>query len=125
MVDPAEIVIVLGIHVHHVDPQELRTTMAQYKQQRKLTEPSQRHAGSVFKDPPRDEAGHLIDRAGMKGKTHGKAQISERNANYIVNLGGAQATDVAALMMMAHQAVLDQFGVDLELDVELHGEWKV
>jgi len=125
MVDPAEIVIVLGIHVHHVDPQKLRTTMAEYKQQRKLTEPSQRHAGSVFKDSPSNEAGHLIDRAGMKGKTHGRAQISERNPNYIVNLGGAQATDVAALMMMAHQAVLDQFGVDLELDVELHGEWKV
>ena len=87
--------------------------------------PAQRHAGSVFKDPPGDEASHLIDQAGLRGKTHGKAHISERNANYMVNGGGAQAADIAALMMQVHQAVLERFGVDLELDVELHGEWKM
>jgi UDP-N-acetylmuramate dehydrogenase len=54
---------------------------------------------------------------------HGKAQISERNANYIVNLGGAHAADIAALIMEAHQGVLEQFGVNLELDVELRGVW--
>jgi len=60
----------------------------------------------------------------MKGRVHGKAQISERNSNYIVNVGGACAADVAALIMEAHQAVLQRCGVDLELDVELHGAWK-
>ena len=90
-----------------------------------MTEPAQRHTGSVFKDPPGDEASHLIDQVGLRGKTHGKAHISERNANYIVNLGEARAADIAALIMQAHQAVREQFGVDLELDVELHGEWKV
>ena len=53
----------------------------------------------------------------------GQAQISELNANYIVNLGGASATDVTALIMEAHKHVLEQFGVNLELDVELRGEW--
>jgi len=125
MIDPAEIVTLLGIRLHHEDPQKLRANIAQYKQHRKLTEPAQRHAGSIFKDPPGDEANHLIDQVSLRGKTHGKAQISERNANYIVNMGGAQATDIAVLMMQAHQAVREQFGVDLELDVELHGEWKV
>jgi UDP-N-acetylmuramate dehydrogenase len=90
-----------------------------------MTEPSQRHAGSIFKDPPGDEASRLIDQAGLRGKTHGKAHIAERNANYIVNVGGAEAADVAALIMEAHQAVLQRCGVDLELDVELHGEWKI
>src|SRR6266446_1270185 len=125
MIEPAEIIMLLGIHVHRADPQELRATMAQYKRHRQLTEPSQRHAGTVFKDPPGEEASHLIDQVGLRGKTHGKAQISERNANYMVNLGGAQAADVAALIKEAHRHVLAQLGVDLELDVELRGEWEV
>jgi UDP-N-acetylmuramate dehydrogenase len=123
MVEPAEIVMLLGIELHREEPQKLHASIAQYKQDRKQMEPAQRHTGSVFKDPPGDEASHLIDKVGLKGKTHGRAQISERNANYIVNMGGAQAADIAALMMQAHQAVLEQFGVDLELDVELHGQW--
>ena len=124
LIDPAEIVMLLGIHLHHEDPQKLRANIAQYKQHRKLTEPAQRHAGSVFKDPPGDEASRLIDQVGLRGKTHGQAQISEQNANYIVNVGRAQAADIAALIMHAHQAVSEQFNVDLELDVELHGQWK-
>ncbi|HEX6482241.1 MAG TPA: UDP-N-acetylmuramate dehydrogenase [Ktedonobacteraceae bacterium] len=125
MIEPAEIIMLLGIHVHRADPQELRAIIAQYKHQRQLTEPSQRHAGTVFKDPPGEEASHLIDQVGLRGKTHGQAQISERNANYLVNRGGAQAADLAALIMEAHRQVLDQLGVDLELDVELRGEWQV
>jgi len=125
MIEPAEIITRLLIHLHHEEPQQLRKTLVQYKHDRQMTEPSQRHAGSIFKDPPGDEASHLIDQAGLRGKTHGKAQIAERNANYIVNVGEAEAADVAALIMEVHQAVLERCGVDLELDVELHGEWKV
>jgi UDP-N-acetylmuramate dehydrogenase len=125
MIEPAEIITRLGIHLHHEDPQQLRKTLAQYKHDRQMTEPSQRHAGSIFKDPPGDEASRLIDQAGLRGKTHGKAQIAERNANYMVTMGGAEAADVAALIMEAHQAVLQRCGVDLELDVELHGAWKI
>ncbi len=125
MIEPAEIIVLLGIHLHRSATQELSANIAQYKQHRKLTEPAQRHAGTVFKDPPGEEASHLIDQVGLRGKTLGNAQISERNANYIVNGGGAQAADVAALIMEAHQRVLEQLGVDLELDVELLGEWEV
>jgi len=123
MIEPGEIIMRLGIRLHRTDPQELRANIAQYKHQRQLTEPAQRHAGTVFKDPPGEEASHLIDQVGLRGKTQGKAQISERNANYIVNRGGAQAADVAALIMEAHRRVLEQLGVNLELDVELRGEW--
>ena len=59
----------------------------------------------------------------MKGTIHGKAQISQRHANFIVNLGGASAADVIALIVEARKRVLDQFGVELELEVELRGEW--
>jgi UDP-N-acetylmuramate dehydrogenase len=123
MIEPGEIVMLLGIRLRHIEPQQLRAHIAHYKQHRKMTEPAQRHAGSIFKDPPGEEASQLIARAGLRGRIHGKAHISEVNANYIVNLGGAQATDVAALIREAHQVVLTQYGVDLELDVELHGEW--
>src|SRR5437660_4005047 len=117
MIEPAEIIMLLGIHLHRSATQELSTNIAQYKQHRKLAEPGQRHAGTVFKDLPGEEASHLIDQVGLRGKTLGKAQISERNANYIVNWGGAQAADVAALITEAHRRVLEQLGVDLELDV--------
>jgi len=124
LIDPPEIVMALGIRLHREDPQKLRADIARYKEYRKMAEPVQRHTGTVFKDPPGHEASKLIDQAGLKGKTRGKAQIAERNANYIVNLGGTSASNIAALVVEAHQRVLEQFGVDLELDVELHGEWQ-
>jgi UDP-N-acetylmuramate dehydrogenase len=125
MIEPAEIVLLLGIQLHREVPEKLLASIAHYRHDRTLREPTQRHAGSIFKDPVGTQASQLIEQAGLKGKTHGKAQIAERNANYIVNLGGAQAADIAALIVQTHQAVQEQFGVDLELDVELHGEWNV
>src|SRR6266702_3782308 len=75
IIEPPEIVMVLAIGLHHEDPEKLRVDIEQYTQYRKMTEPLQRHAGSVFKDPVEDDASHLIEMVGMKGKTHGKAQI--------------------------------------------------
>src|SRR5215472_10714805 len=86
-IEPAEIITRLGIQLHREEPQQLRNRLAQYKHDRQLTEPTQRHAGSIFKDPPGREASHLIEQAGMKGRIHGRAQISERNPNYMVNTG--------------------------------------
>ena len=124
MIEPAEIITRLGIQLHHEEPQQVRRTLAQYKHDRQVTEPTQRHAGSIFKDPPEAQASQLIEQAGMKGRVRGRARISERNPNYMVNVGGASAADVAALIMEAHQAVLQRCGVDLALDVELHGAWQ-
>lgn len=123
LIEPGEIITQLGIRLHREDPEKLRATIEQYKQHRKLTQPVQKSAGSVFKNPPGDYAGRLIDQAGLKGKTHGKAQISQRHANFIINLGGASAADVIALIVEARKSVHEQFGVDLELEVELRGEW--
>jgi UDP-N-acetylmuramate dehydrogenase len=123
LIEPAEIILQLGIHLRKEDPEKLRTTIEEYKQHRKMTQPPQKSAGSVFKNPPGDYAGRLIDQAGLKGTTHGKAQISKRHANFIVNLGGASAADVVALIVEARNRVHEQFGVDLELEVELRGEW--
>lgn len=125
LIEPAEIIMQLGIHLHRADTQQLRKTIDEYKQHRKRTQPPQQSAGSVFKNPMGDYAGRLIEAVGMKGMMHGKAQISERHANFIVNVGGASAADVAALIQEAHNRVQAQFGVDLELEVELRGEWRV
>ncbi len=123
LIEPGEIIVRLAIRLHRENPEKLRKLIEEYKQHRKRTQPPQKSAGSVFKNPPGDYAGRLIEQAGMKGITHGKAQISERHANFIVNLGGASAADVVALVVQARNRVREKFGVDLELEVELRGEW--
>jgi UDP-N-acetylmuramate dehydrogenase len=124
LIEPAEIIMQLGVRLHREDPQTLRTLIEKYKQHRKQTQPPQQSAGSVFKNPAGDFAGRLIEQAGMKGTTIGGARISERHANFIVNVGSASAADVAALIREARNRVYEQFGVELELEVELRGEWE-
>ena len=124
LIEPAEIIVQLAVRLHRDDPQPLKAIIEEYKQHRKRTQPPQKSAGSVFKNPPGDFAGRLIEQAGLKGTKHGKAQISPRHANFIVNLGGASAADVVALIVEARKRVHEQFGVELELEVELRGEWE-
>ena len=123
LVEPGEIVARLGIRLERAEPQKLRATIDEHKQYRKRTQPPQQSAGSVFKNPAGDYSGRLIEAVGLKGMSRGGAQISERHANFIVNVGGASAADVAALIREAHNRVYERFGVDLELEVELRGEW--
>ncbi len=125
LIEPAEIIMRMGILLQRGDVQQLRATIEEHKQHRRRTQPVQQSAGSVFKNPLGDSAGRLIEAAGLKGMRYGGAQISERHANFIVNVGGARAADVAALMKEAHDCVLARFGVALELEVELRGEWEV
>lgn len=91
---------------------------------RKSSQPSgYPNSGSMFRNPPGDFAGRLIEAAGLKGKRIGQAQISERHANFIVNLGGAKAEDVRRLMESARAEVKKQFAVELTAEVRLLGEW--
>jgi UDP-N-acetylmuramate dehydrogenase len=78
----------------------------------------------MFRNPPGDFAGRLIEAAGLKGKRIGQAQISERHANFIVNLGGAKAQEVYDLMDLARAEVTQRFGVELIPEVRLLGEWR-
>jgi UDP-N-acetylmuramate dehydrogenase len=123
LIEPAEIVLTLGLHAQKQDPDILLALVDQHKQDRKNTEPALRYLGSIFKDPPGQTARALIEQAGLRGKRHGQAQISELNGNYIVNLGGARAIDIATLAIEAHQQVLKQFSVHLALNIDLQGEW--
>jgi UDP-N-acetylmuramate dehydrogenase len=101
----------------------VRERLRQYRQHRKDTQPPQASAGSVFKNPPGDFSGRLIEAAGLKGKVFGRAQISPRHANFIVNTGGATAAEVVHLIALARRTVRERFGVALELEVELRGDW--
>jgi UDP-N-acetylmuramate dehydrogenase len=101
----------------------VRERVRSHLRYRKETQPTQKSAGSVFKNPLPQFSGKLIEDAGLKGHMIGKAQISPRHANFIVNTGGATAADVVALIALARRTVHEQFGVDLELEVELRGDW--
>jgi len=80
-------------------------------------------AGSVFKNPPGDFAGRLIEQCGLKGTQVGGAKISEMHANFIVNTGSASAEDIKALIELAKAEVERRFGVRLEEEVRYLGDW--
>lgn len=101
-----------------------RVAVQAHLDRRRATQPlDQPSCGSVFKNPPGDAAGRLIDSCGLKGTRHGGAQISERHANFIVNTGGATALDVYTLVRLARQTVFTQHGVVLEPEVHAVGDW--
>jgi len=105
------------------DRQALESRVSEIAARRKASQPPGATCGSVFKNPPGDYAGRLIEAAGLKGTRKGAAEISPVHANFIVNLGGAAAADVKALIDLARQAVQAQFGISLELEIELIGDW--
>jgi UDP-N-acetylmuramate dehydrogenase len=96
---------------------------ARITDERKTRQPGGATCGSVFKNPPGDFAGRLIEAAGLKGKREGDAEISAVHANFIVNRGSASAADVRALIELAREAVQSRFGILLELEIELLGAW--
>jgi UDP-N-acetylmuramate dehydrogenase len=99
---------------------ELRDSMEEYKRRRRATQPlNYPSAGSVFKRPVGHFAGKLIEDCQLKGTTHGGAQISPKHAGFIVNLGGATAEDVCALIELAKRNVKEQFDVALEEEIIL------
>jgi UDP-N-acetylmuramate dehydrogenase len=81
------------------------------------------NCGSVFKNPPGQSAAQLVEKAGFKGMRCGGALVSERHANFIVNEKGATARDVRQLMQQIQQGVFEKFGVQLEPEIKLVGQW--
>ncbi len=106
------------------DPHALQECVQRFQDQRTRTQPRQQSAGSVFANPPGDYAGRLLEACGLKGASVGRAQLSPQHANFIVNLGGASAADVYALMTLAQQRVWTSQGVWLRPEVQLVGRWE-
>jgi len=105
-------------------PAEIENQMAAYNARRRATQPPGASIGSMFKNPPGDYAGRLIEAAELKGTQIGGAQISPVHANFFVNLGDAKAADFAALIDLAHQTVKARFDIELELEIEKAGDWR-
>ncbi len=104
------------------DPKALLARIEELNARRWASLPSgQANAGSIFKNPPGEFAGRLLEQAGMKGTTIGGAEVSLKHANVIVNRGGATSADVVALMRAMRRAVQDRHGVLLEPEILLLG----
>ena len=103
--------------------EEAKAKISEFQAHRKGTQPPGASMGSMFKNPPNDYAGRLIEAAGLKGKRIGQAMISPVHANFIVNLEDAKAQDIYRLLVLAQKTVKDQFGVELEPEIELIGEF--
>jgi UDP-N-acetylmuramate dehydrogenase len=104
------------------DPTAVREEMQGRLVRRKATQPlAFPNAGSCFRNPPGDKAGRLVEAVGAKGWREGAAEVSELHANFIVNRGGASASDVACLLARVRRAVAERFGVELELEVHFVG----
>jgi UDP-N-acetylmuramate dehydrogenase len=91
---------------------------------RKQTQPAGATMGSMFKNPENYYAGYLIEAAGLKGFRVGGAHISEKHANFFINDESATAEDIRALIAEAWNTVREKFGIELELEVELVGNWQ-
>ncbi len=103
-------------------PAEVAATVDALLAKRQATQPLDvPSCGSVFKNPPGDHAGRLIEASGLKGLEEGAARISTRHANFIVNAGGAKASDVLRLIERARDAVYRATGIELETEVRILG----
>jgi UDP-N-acetylmuramate dehydrogenase len=103
------------------DAQALATRVDEILEWRRTRHPAGATMGSTFKNPPGSHAGYLIEQAGLRGYRIGGAQISELHGNFFMNTGSATAADVLALIEHARAEVRRQFGVELELEIELVG----
>jgi UDP-N-acetylmuramate dehydrogenase len=119
-----EVVLAAGLRLAIGDPAAIAKLVAEHQAQRVATQPlADQNAGSVFRNPPGDYAGRLIDEAGLKGTRVGTAQVSSLHANFIVTDRDGRAADVQALGDLVRRTVEERFGVHLAYEIEFVGEW--
>jgi len=106
-------------------PDEVQARIDELVAYRRHTQPPGASMGSMFKNPSGDYAGRLIEAAGLKGYRLGNAKISDLHANFFINLGQANAAEIYELITLARETVFDEFGIKLDLEVELIGDWDI
>jgi UDP-N-acetylmuramate dehydrogenase len=116
--------VVLGawLRLENSTPEAVQARMQTFIDYRKRTQPPGASLGSMFKNPPGDYAGRLIEAAGLKGIRIGDAQISPLHANFFINTGNCTAADIFDLIRLVQQTVAEKFAIHLELEIELLGE---
>lgn len=117
------VVLEVGIQLERGDAEELAVRAAHVTEQRGARTPRGCCAGSVFKRTPQYPAGFLIEQAGLKGKRIGGAVVSEKHANFLLNVDRATAVDMRALINLVQDEVWSAFGQRLEPEIEFLGDW--
>ncbi len=120
---PAGIIIYkVKFKLHKEDRDKIKGRMEEFLKRKWDTQPLDLPSGgSVFRNPPGDYAGRLIEKAGLKGKRIGGATISTKHANFIVNTGGASSSDIISLMNLARDRVKEKTGIALEPEIKVVG----
>jgi UDP-N-acetylmuramate dehydrogenase len=120
----AEVVLGTRLQFERGEPGEIAARVDAHQAQRRATQPlADQNAGSVFRNPPGDHAGRLIDAAGLKGHRRGTAMVSTLHANFIISDRNGRAADVRALGDEVRATVAARFGVELHYEIEFVGDW--
>jgi UDP-N-acetylmuramate dehydrogenase len=120
----AEVVLSAALRLGHGEADQIAARVAEHQAQRVATQPlADQNAGSVFRNPPGDHAGRLIEAAGLKGRRVGSAMVSPLHANFIVTDRGGRAADVRALSELVRGRVREASGIELAYEIEFVGEW--
>ncbi len=117
------IVLSAELALKNSNKEEVTVKIQQFSAHRKATQPPGASMGSMFKNPPGDYAGRLIESAGLKGTRIGNAEISPLHGNFFINHANTKAEDIRALVELVQKTVKEKQGVELELEIELIGEW--
>lgn len=117
------IVLSAELRLHNSTKEEATVKIEQFSAHRKSTQPPGASMGSMFKNPDGNYAGRLIEACDLKGTRIGNAEISLLHGNFFVNHANTKAADIFALIQFVQKTVKEKQGVDLELEVELVGEW--
>lgn len=118
------VVLAAELSLKNATIEAVSVKIAQFSERRKATQPPGASMGSMFKNPPGDFAGRLIEAAELKGTRIGNAEISPVHGNFFINHGETKANDVRRLIQLTQRTVEEKFGVKLELEVEMIGDWE-
>ncbi len=119
-----DVVLSAMFKVKQSTPEAVQAKMDEFAAQRRTSQPAGASLGSIFKNPEGDFAGRLVEAAGLKGRKVGKVEVSQKHANFFIAHDSASASDYADLIHLVQKQVSKQFGVNLELEIELLGDWK-
>ncbi len=117
------LILAATLKLEHGSTEAIQAIMSRNSEQRRKTQPPGASMGSMFKNPPNDKAGRLIEAAGLKGTRIGSAMVSPIHANFFINTDQTRAADMKALLDLARKTVHEKFGVMLESEIEIVGEW--
>ncbi len=121
---PGELILAAVFRLAPADPDAIKARLDEIRRWRREHQPlGIPSAGSVFRNPPGDSAGRLIDALGLKGYRVGGAVVSEKHANFIVNDGHGTATDVRRVAEHVRAEVQARHGIDLAFEIEFAGDW--